>query len=341
VELIISSIREEATGVKTFALKPATDAAFSYKAGQFLTFLHKAYGRETRRSYSLSSALGEDDVATITVKRIANGIMSRWLIDDARPGDVLHCDGAATGIFTLPQDLNGYRAVWLFAAGIGITPVFSLLKSLLAHTAVHVVLMYSNRSREETVFYDTLRGLEQRYERRLTIAWLWSDTQDLRRARLSKESFPMLLREYLTDDPAHALCYVCGPGSYMWLVQLLLQDAGVPSEQIRREVFVIDKAVPKYLPADKDSHQVTVHANGRIYSFINTYPESILKSAKTAGISLPYSCETGQCGSCTAICTEGKVWMSYNEVLTEKDLAAGRVLTCTGHAVGGDVVLQL
>src|SRR6185295_3653050 len=123
--LIITNISEETDGVKTFGLKPASGGSLSYKAGQFLTFLHKAYGRELRRSYSLSCAPYLHDAATITVKRIANGIMSRWLIDYARAGDMLRCDAGATGVFTLPDDPGTYNAVWLFAAGIGITPVFS------------------------------------------------------------------------------------------------------------------------------------------------------------------------------------------------------------------------
>jgi ring-1,2-phenylacetyl-CoA epoxidase subunit PaaE len=280
------------------------------------------------------------DRLRITVKRIENGIMSRWLIDRAHTGDVLHCEGGATGVFTLPADLGQYDAVWLFAAGIGITPLFALLEELLYRHRTRVVLVYSNHSREATVFYAEICRLAELHPGRLDIAWLWSDTQDLRRARLSKESFPLLLKEFLKDDPARALCYICGPASYMWLLQLLLQDAGVPPQQVRREVFVVDKKVPKRLPTDKSSHQVTIRAGGGSLTFINKYPDSILTSAKAAGISLPYSCEAGQCGSCTAICREGKVWMSYNEVLTEKDLATGRVRTCTGHAVGGGVVLE-
>ena len=341
MELIISFIKEEAPGVKTFGLKPASGGHLHYKAGQFLTFAHKANGRELRRSYSLSCAPGICEMPTITAKRIPNGILSRWLIDHASTGDVLECEGGATGVFTLPEGLNPGHTIWLFAAGIGITPIYALLEALLQQHTNRVVLIYSNRSREDAVFYDAIRLLEERYRDRVSVAWLWSNAKDLRRARLSKESYPLLLGEYLRADPAQVLCYICGPTDYMWLVQLLLQDAGVPPERVRREVFVVNKEVPKRHPADRASHRVTVLSSGKAHTFINTYPESILASAKAAGLTLPFSCESGQCGSCTAICTKGKVWMSYNEVLTDKDLAAGRVLTCTGHAVGGDVELVL
>ena len=150
----------------------------------------------------------------------------------------------------------------------------------------------------------------------------------------------MLRAAYLQVEAAHALCYICGPEPYMWMLQLLLEDAGVQPGNIRRERFVINAAVSRHLPADKGAHWVSVLLDGQQLQFVNVYPDSILASAKAAGIRLPYSCNAGQCGSCTAICSAGSVWMSYNEVLTAGDLAAGRILTCTGHAVNGDVTLR-
>lgn len=340
MELIITAITEEAEDVKTFVLQPADGSTLNYHAGQFLTFSLKIAGKEQRRSYSLSSAPGIDALPAITVKRIANGWFSRWLIDSARVGDRLQAIAGATGLFTLPDNLDKYEAVWLFAAGVGITPLYGLLKDLLFHTNMRrVVLLYSNRSREQTVFLNSLQSLQQQFNDRLQIVHLLSNTQDMRRARLSKESFILLRKEVLIDNPERTLCYLCGPVSYMWLLQLLLQDAGVPAPSVRREVFVVNKDVPHRLPVDKAPHRVQAMINGEQFSFTNAYPQSILSSAKAAGISLPYSCDAGQCGSCTAMCKEGKVWMSYNEVLTEHDIAMGRILTCTGHAVDGDVVL--
>lgn len=340
MDLLIADIVEETKDVKTFFLKPADGSSLLYCPGQFLTFTIDIAGKEQRRSYSFSSTPGIDLLPSITAKRVDNGYFSRWLIDRARPGDILRSAGQATGIFTLPADLAPYRAVWLFAAGIGITPLFSLLKSLLFHTNVpRVVLLYSNKSKEQTVFLHSLNSLQEKYPGRLQLVYLWGNTQDLRRARLSKESFPLLLREALTDNPEHVLSYLCGPTPYMWLVQMLLQDAGVPPSAIRREAFIVNSEVPRRLPTDKIPHRVRVVLPGSEHSFINAYPQSILDSAKAAGIALPYSCNAGQCGSCTAICKEGKVWMSYNEVLTDHDIALGRVLTCTGHAIDGDVAL--
>jgi ferredoxin-NADP reductase len=336
MRLKITAINEEAPGVKTFTLDPD----FPYQPGQFLTFTHNQL-KDARRSYSLSSSPSTDRLPTITVKRVQNGLMSRYLIDQAKTGDTLTAEGFPTGLFTLPENLDSYKAVWLFAAGIGITPIFSLLKELLTNTSIpRIVLLYSNHAPEQAAFLRSLQILEQEHPHKFQQVNIWSNTPNLLRARISKESFPSFQNDYLTEAPRDVLAYICGPSSYMWMLQLLLQDAGVPPAHIRRELFELKREVPHRLPADKSPHRVGVTIAGKTRYFINSYPQSILSSARAAGIILPYSCDAGQCGSCTAICTRGKVWMSYNEVLTENDIKRGRVLTCTGHAIEGDLELS-
>jgi ring-1,2-phenylacetyl-CoA epoxidase subunit PaaE len=128
----------------------------------------------------------------------------------------------------------------------------------------------------------------------------------------------------------------------MRLCTYTLQEEDVPKENIRRENFIIEKKLPpKAVPPDTETHFVTIEQGEARYHFPSAYPDTILQSAKKQGIELPYSCETGRCGNCAARCTGGKVWLSYNEVLTEKDLAEGLTLTCVGYPVGGDVLLQL
>lgn len=342
MQLTITSIKEEVPGVRTFSLHPKDGSNLTYLPGQFLTFRMQTGAKERRRSYSLSSVPFLDAQPSITVKRVDNGLMSRWLIDRARVGDSLQAIDEATGLFTLPTDIASYQSVWLFAAGIGITPIYALLRQLLHKSPIErVVLLYSNRSVQHTVYYQELETLRQVYPDRFVLVHLWSINQDMLRARISKESFPLLRAAYLTGNPEQVLAYVCGPVRYMWLLQLLLQDADVPSANIRRELFELKKEVGHRLPADKEPHLVNLYMADKTYSFTNQYPQTILSSARAAGIVMPYSCDAGQCGSCTAICTLGKVWMSYNEVLTDRDLLAGRVLTCTGHAIEGDINLKL
>jgi len=110
---------------------------------------------------------------------------------------------------------------------------------------------------------------------------------------------------------------------------------------VRKEVFDTSRPVAKKEPPDKEVHNVFIHFKGNSYQFSVQYPQTILQAAKQNNITLPYSCETGMCGSCMMYCKTGKVWMSHNEVLTEKDTIEGKVLTCTGHPVFGNVILEL
>lgn len=338
--VIITGIKEECPGIKTFTLAAADGKAITYTAGQFLTFVLSHHGREERRSFSISSAPATNEPLSITVKRVDNGIYSRLLHDRGQPGDQLITTGAA-GRFVLPASFSSFRQVFFLAAGIGITPIFSLIKTLLLTDAsVQAVLIYSNTSPRGTAFRAQLEALALAYPARFKIVFLYSSSFDLSRARLNKELVRTLLKEYVNSLPEQILCYTCGPYAYMRMVSYALEDNGIPADHIKKEHFNSEsKPVITATPPDKDRHVVTLSHNGQERQFTCQYPETILKAAHSNGITLPYSCETGRCGSCAAICTAGKVWHSYNEVLTDTELRHGSILTCTGYPIGGDVII--
>jgi ferredoxin-NADP reductase len=340
--LTVVAVRPETADTVTLELAPVEGQPFLYRAGQYLTLVQHEHGQEVRRSYSFSSSPALPEPLRITVKRIANGLMSRRLVDQARPGDVLLTSGAA-GLFTLPDDVRHLRQVWLLAAGSGITPIFSLLKTLLVtEPALTAVLVYSNHSPATTIFREELAALAARYPARLRIEWLYSNAPDLARAHLYKELLEQLVRQHATVPPAELLAYVCGPLNYMRMCTYALRELQVPPENIRRENFNTEPAYrAPLLPPDTDVHPVTVRWAGREYAFDSQHPDTILQAARRHDLRLPYSCEAGRCGNCVARCTQGRVWMSYNEVLTERDLARGLVLTCTGYPVGGPVRLEI
>ncbi|OON67724.1 ferredoxin--NADP reductase [Hymenobacter sp. CRA2] len=340
--LTVVAVRPETADTRTLILAPADGSTLQYRAGQYLTLVQHEHGREIRRSYSLSSAPALGEAPAITVKRIANGLFSRRLVDDAQPGDVLLTSGAA-GLFSLPDDAADARQVWFLAAGSGITPVFALLKTLLATMpTLSAVLVYSNHSPASTIFRAELEQLAARYPERLHIEWLFSNAPSLVRAHLHKELLKALVRQHATAPPAQLLAYVCGPLNYMRMCTYALRELQVPTDNIRRENFVTEPAyVPPLLPPDVAPRRVTVGWAGRHYAFDAEYPDTLLQAARRQGLRLPYSCEAGRCGNCVARCTEGRVWMSYNEVLTERDLARGLILTCTGYPVGGPVRLEV
>jgi ferredoxin-NADP reductase len=337
-QLRIEEVIEEGPDVKTLIL--GASQPVPYEAGQFLTFVFKGAQGEERRSYSMSSSPDAAEPLAITLKRVPNGKYSRPLIDSARVGDILATTGAA-GQFVLPENIDHYKQVFLFAAGIGITPLYSLLKTLLIrHPAIQVVLVYSNPSAKQTVFYKQLLTWYDRFPRQLKIEFLFSSAADLRRARLSKWLLPQLLEEYAIGSPHERLFFACGPFAYMRMVAIALEESGYDSSQFKKENFDTSMPVYRVQPPDQEMHQVRLLLNDRAVNLSVQYPITILQAAKQQRIPLPYSCETGRCGSCVMQCVAGKVWMSYNEVLTEREIADGKVLTCVAYPIGGDVVLE-
>ena len=203
-------------------------------------------------------------------------------------------------------------------------------------------MIYSNASAEKSVFLHELKELEQNFSERFHIKFLFSNIVQLSKARLHRNLIVEFLKEYSVASYAATLFYICGSESYMRLCTYTLQENDVPKTNIKREDFVIN-AVRKRdaLPPDAASHKAMIKLNDEEVQFSIDYPDSILQAAKKADINLPYSCEAGRCGSCVAKCLKGKVWHSYNEVLTEKELKQGLILTCVGHAIDGDVELEI
>jgi ring-1,2-phenylacetyl-CoA epoxidase subunit PaaE len=337
--LTIEDIREEARNFKTFTFRGGH--SIKYESGQFITLVDNSGKEEIRRSYSIISSPVLNEPLSIAVKRIDNGFFSRKLVDYARIGDQVFTTGAG-GFFRIPENITSFKCIYFFAAGSGIAPVLSLIKTVLHdHQDVFVYLVYSNPSIAATAFYTLLKTLEHDHPRQLQVHFLFSSETDLRKARLNRE----LLLEFLTInqfDRKKILFYTCGPENYMRMIIFLLLEEGFPAENIKKEDFNPGNKKPSHrIPPDKNTYEVTIELKGTSFQFPVPYTDTILQAAKKLNLNLPYSCETGKCGSCAAICKSGTVWLSNNEVLTDKDLEKGLILTCTGHPQMGNVVLKI
>jgi ring-1,2-phenylacetyl-CoA epoxidase subunit PaaE len=277
----------------------------------------------------------------IGIKRIPNGNFSRLLFDYAKPGDILVTPGAA-GVFTLPDDISNYRQLFFFAAGSGIIPMFSLIKTLLySRPSTKLVLIYSNKSVVLATFYQELNRLQAQFPDNLHIEFLFSNTEDLFRARLHADLVSVFLETLAINSLDSCLYYICGPEAYMRFCTFILQGYHIPAENIKKEIFHTARPAARIEPPDKSAYRVAITKGNTEYDLEVQYPTTILQAARKHGIDISYSCEVGRCGNCMATCTRGKVWMSYNEVLTERELAKGLILTCTGYPVGGDVSIRV
>lgn len=335
--LKILDVTVETDNARTFLLEPLDGWQPKYKAGQFLTIVFYTPHGEKRRSFSMTSSFELGEPLRITVKKIDNGEFSRPLVYNAKPGDMLYTSGIS-GLFVLPENPGNNNFCFL-AAGSGITPCFALIKTLLFKADSKIILFYSNKNKEETIFHEQLLVLQKKFPERLTIRFMFSNHPDLKYKRMSKWLLEQLLNEYLITGMDKTLFYLCGPFDYMQMSEIVLMNK-IPRQQIIKENFTSFPRLILPEPPDKRMHRVTIHINNKTHVLNVQFPKSILKTAKEHQIELPYSCEAGRCASCIATCTRGKIWMAYNEVLVDKEIEKGRVLTCQGFPVDGDAEIN-
>ncbi|HEY7069430.1 MAG TPA: ferredoxin--NADP reductase [Acidimicrobiales bacterium] len=291
--------------------------AYAYEAGQFLTFRVPVDGEHHLRSYSMSSSPAVDAELQVTVKRVPGGLVSNAMIDTLGPGDVVEATRPA-GVFCLgPGDAD----VVAFAAGSGITPVFSLLKAALAGSSRQVRLLYANRDRESVIFRDALDALVEQHPERLAVV----HRLDVEHGFVDDVSVAAF-----ADGAAGSDVFVCGPTPFMDIVEGALLDRAVDPGRIHIERF--DPAPPpapaEEAPASDGPTKVTIELDGRTGTIDHHPGTTILQTAREMGMAAPFSCEAGNCATCMARVLDGAVTMYTNNALTDDEVADGWVLTC-------------
>jgi ferredoxin-NADP reductase len=312
-------------------------ATFQYRPGQFCTFRVPVDGVEQVRSYSMSSAPGIDADLTVTVKRVAGGLVSNWFLDHVGAGDVVDVTKPA-GVFC-PQD-GADRPVLGFCGGSGVTPVMSITKHVLAHTGRSVRLLYANRDRASVIFDAAFGALGEANPEQLEVRHHLDDADGF----LIADD----IRSFVGADAAGADCYVCGPGPFMDLVESALVDLGVSADRIFIERFLVEqqeKDVAAVAPAgpDTEAHppgEVTVILGAK-RTVVKYQPgDTLLETARRGGLRPPFSCEAGNCATCMAFLKEGSVRMRANNALTPEEVEEGWVLTCQSLPSGQTVVVE-
>jgi len=337
LQLKVEAIKWETPDTATFYLSTVSGKKINYQAGQFITLIFSHHFNEIRRSYSLSSS-PEEELLSITVKRIENGEISRFLLTKTQVGDIWNALAPA-GKFVVTDDVEE-KDIFYFAAGSGIAPVYAHLKYLLSSSGnSRITLIYSSRNVETTLFYKELNQMAAVHPERFSVIYLFSDA-GLDRKRLNNELVISLINEHLRSPKEKAVFFVCGPFVYMRMIRLTLMYMGFEADQTRKENFVLETVT---VPADIKNfapRTIKLQFKHTEYDLPVGENQTILQAALQNNIALPYSCKAGICSSCTAICKSGKVEMAVNDVLTDTDLKHGWILTCTGHPASDDVVVD-
>ncbi|GAB3046715.1 2Fe-2S iron-sulfur cluster-binding protein [Spirosoma pulveris] len=344
--LRITRIHSEASDTKSYFLESVDGRSVRHRAGQFLTIILMHNGHEVRRSYSLSSAANEP--LRLTIKRVENGEISRYLLDTLQVGDELKSLHPA-GRFTVDQQTAGDLV--LLGAGSGITPLFAVIKEVLwTEPSRRITLLYSSPHERNIIFRKELDELQTQYPDRFRLIYLLSNPSDDwngLRGRLNNVMLERLLPDLVgTSDRQTLRFYICGPGDYMRTAQFTIVFSGFRPDQIRREDFVIKPVVLTPPPTLAQDRTVLLRIRQRegepreVEIQVPAY-KSVLQAALDEEIKLPYSCRGGRCSTCVARCTSGSVHMIINDVLTERDLSEGWVLTCTGYPESDGVVIEI
>lgn len=315
-----------------------------YKAGQFLTVVVPGNdGKKVRRSYSMSSSPATDSSVSITVKRVKDGQVSHYLCDKVKEGDFLEVI-EPMGRFIYEPDEEYPEKLVMIGAGSGITPLFSILKTVLKTTDRKVLLMYGNRNENQIIFKEKLDQLEAEYAGRLTVLYVLSRPSDNwsgHCGRMGQANVEQWMKENGVNFRKDFF-YMCGPDAMMDEMQKVYRLFEVPEAHIFYERF--NAPLPEEDAADLPElikRTVTVHYEGETHVFDVEPHQTVLEAALEQDIDLPYSCQAGMCTACLGKCLKGQVKMDEDEGLTEKEKAEGFVLTCVSHPMSEGVEIEI
>lgn len=344
--LKIAEVRRETPDAISlrFELPSELTGDYRFVQGQHLTLKASVQGEELRRSYSICAGV-DDGELRVAIKKIGGGRFSTWANDAIKVGDVIDVM-TPEGRFHTELDPANAKHYVAFAAGSGITPVLSLIKTTLkAEPDSRFTLIYGNRRQASIIFAEALEDIKDRYMTRFTMYHVFSREEQevpLFNGRLDRERVAAFLDTLVPAADIDA-AFICGPGAMIDEVEAGLLAGGVKPENIHLERFGIPDSGPEHHvePGDAPQARVTLIVDGlRREMEFRAEDTSILDVGLRAGLDLPYSCKGGVCCTCRAKVLEGKVRMDKNYTLEQPDIDAGYVLTCQSHPLTEKVVIS-
>lgn len=320
----------------------------AYNAGQYLTLKVNIEGQDHFRSYSLSSAPRLDSHLEIAVKRLRGGLVSNYLHDHLKVGDTIECMRPA-GRFFVEAATQMREHIILIGGGSGITPLFSILRSVLFHSPYsQVSLLYQNRSLRDIMFKAELDELSSKFSDRLHLKHFLSQPateslpDDMRKERLNAHLVKDWCDKRVSANSLPARFFLCGPLGMMRAAKEGLQAAGIKDAAIHQEKFVADEEITARQQSwAGPTRTVQITLGEKIYTVKVSPGSTILEAGIQQGLSLPYSCKRGICSSCMSRLEAGLVEMDNPESLLEFEIEQGRVLLCQAHPLGDDVQIRV
>lgn len=318
-------------------------APFDYQPGQFITIIDEVNGQKLRRAYSLCSTPFLDEYPAVTVKKVPDGRMSNYINEGYKAGQVIEVM-EPMGMFTTQFDESKARKAVFIGGGSGITPLISLIRSILhKEPKSEVVLIYGNRSVEYIIFKDLISKLQADFNGRFkVIHMLEEDTGGF--ADIKGRPSPGIISDVVeTNNLSGAEYYLCGPQPMMDATMEGLKLAGISSDAIRMESFVVGKTSPN-LEEKQDANsasQVTILLDGDEFVIPVKMNQCILETGLAQGLDMPYSCQSGLCTACRGKCLEGEISIDDAEGLSQEELDEGYRLLCVGKPLTPTVKVEI
>jgi ring-1,2-phenylacetyl-CoA epoxidase subunit PaaE len=352
-EIKIKEVIKETSDASTlvFAIPETLKETFQYKAGQYVTISISVRGKEERRAYSFSSSPFVDQDLAITVKKVDDGAVSPILNDRMRSGDTVLLM-PPMGKFTVPIESNNQKHYILFGGGSGITPLYSIIKSILHQEPKSTIcLVYANRNKDSIIFDKQLSEDENRHSDRFKIIPILEEAFENYNGltgRLNANQYAAIAKqETKTDRETEYL--ICGPSGMMEQVKKGLEGLNIAKENIHLEYFTAPAASPTepvpIIPStetqdESGKHFAAIEFNGKHFHIEIPKGQTILEAAKDQDVDPPYACQMGICTTCRAKLLEGEARMDEREGLSDAEIADGYILTCQAHAISGHIKIK-
>ncbi|KAA3623973.1 MAG: flavodoxin reductase [Flavobacterium sp.] len=330
--LTVSEVKKETPNSVRVSFEIPDDVSeiFTYTPGQYITIKHLVKQKEIRRAYSICSSPGNGSL-TVGIKKVKNGAFSVFANTELNPGDTLEVM-PPEGNFILNTNPANAKDYLAFAAGSGITPILSILKSVLEEEPGSTFsLVFGNQSLEETMFANEIAKLRETYPERFFVEYLFSRRKEDFGlfGRIDRSTANYLLNKKLNHKTYHSY-YLCGPEDMIHTISDLLKERGASEDSIHFELFTTTEEGQLDEPHDGFT-KISVTLDDETEVFVMPQDTSVLEASLKHGLDAPYSCQGGICSTCIARITEGKAEMRKNQILTDEEIAEGLILTCQAH----------